>query len=60
MTVRYIRVNPIVDLFAPAVRAFGNIAVLGKVTDPTNPPKDLAVVNTPIATRSDRRSSDLT
>lgn len=29
MTVRYIRVNPIADLFAPAVRAFGNIAIVG-------------------------------
>jgi hypothetical protein len=31
MTVRYIRVNPVADLFAPAVRAFGNIAVVGQV-----------------------------
>jgi hypothetical protein len=31
MTVRYIRVNPVADLFAPAVRAFGNIAVAGQV-----------------------------
>ncbi|HRW10091.1 MAG TPA: hypothetical protein P5121_33540 [Caldilineaceae bacterium] len=29
MTVRYIRVNPVVDLFAPAVRAYGNIAIVG-------------------------------
>lgn len=29
MTVRYIRVNPVADLFAPAVRAFGNLAVVG-------------------------------
>ncbi|MGI8334821.1 hypothetical protein ACRYCC_33125 [Actinomadura scrupuli] len=48
MTVRYIRVNPVVDLFAPAVRAFGNIAVIGKITPPGTPPSDLAVVNVPI------------
>lgn len=29
MTVRYIRVNAVANLFAPAVRAFGNIAVVG-------------------------------
>ena len=29
MTVRYIRVNPVADLFAPAVRAFGNLAIVG-------------------------------
>lgn len=32
MTVRYIRVNPVADLFAPAVRAFGNIAIVGVAT----------------------------
>ena len=37
MTVRYIRVNPVVDLFATAVRALGNIAIVGKVTPPTAP-----------------------
>ncbi|GHE97703.1 hypothetical protein [Streptomyces fumanus] len=31
MTVRYIRVNPVADLFAPAVRAYGNVAVVGQV-----------------------------
>ena len=29
MSVRYIRVNAVADLFSPAVRAFGNIAVVG-------------------------------
>ena len=29
MTVRYIRVNPVADLFAPAVRAYGNLAIVG-------------------------------
>jgi hypothetical protein len=49
MAVRYIRVNPIVDLFTPAVRAFGNIAVVGRVTPPNPPPPDLAQLNVPIA-----------
>jgi len=50
MPVRYIRVNPLVDLFAPAVRAFGNIAIVGKITTPTpNPPADLLAVNIPVA-----------
>ncbi|WP_405825641.1 hypothetical protein OG241_49150 [Streptomyces sp. NBC_01390] len=49
MTVRYVRMNPVVDLFAPAVRAYGNIAVVGKVTlPPKSPPTDPAKVNTPI------------
>jgi hypothetical protein len=38
MTVRYIRVNPVADLFAPAVRAFGNIAIVGQVTPPAAAP----------------------
>lgn len=41
MAVRYVRVDPTVNLFAPAVRAFGNIAVVGKVSPPatvTAPP----------------------
>jgi hypothetical protein len=32
MAVRYIRVNPVADLFAPAVRAYGNIAIIGAAT----------------------------
>ena len=47
MTVRYIRVDPQVNLFAPAVRAFGNIAIVGRVTPPADspapPPFDLHV-----------------
>ena len=40
MTVRYIRVQSIADLFAPAVRAFGNIAVVGQATGgPENDPQ---------------------
>jgi hypothetical protein len=38
MTVRYIRVNPVADLFAPAVRGIGNIAIVGQVTPPAAPP----------------------
>jgi hypothetical protein len=38
MTVRYIRVNPVADLFAAAVRAYGNIAVVGQVTPPATAP----------------------
>jgi hypothetical protein len=49
MTVRYIRVNPIADLFTPAVRAYGNIAIIGEVTPPETPPDDLADANEPIA-----------
>ncbi|WP_199512712.1 hypothetical protein [Nucisporomicrobium flavum] len=49
MPVRYIRVNPVADLFAPAIRAFGNIAVVGAVTPPAaNPPPDLLAVGTPV------------
>jgi hypothetical protein len=48
MTVRYIRVNAISNLFAPVTRAFGNIAVVGQVTPPASPPADLAVANTPL------------
>ncbi|WP_043686934.1 hypothetical protein [Streptomyces xylophagus] len=36
MPVRYIRVDPTVNLFAPAVRAFGTIAIVGRVTAPTS------------------------
>jgi len=51
MTVRYIRVKPIVDLFAPAVRAFGTIAVVGRVTPPSTPdPKNPPIgINEPTA-----------
>lgn len=38
MTVRYIRVNPVADLFAPAVRAYGNIAIVGQVVPPAGSP----------------------
>jgi hypothetical protein len=48
MSVRYIRVNPVANLFAPAVRAYGNLAIVGTVTPPAMPPADLAVANVPI------------
>lgn len=38
MAVRYVRVDPLVNLFAPAVRAFGNIAVVGRTTSSTATP----------------------
>ncbi|MBO3084861.1 hypothetical protein [Cellulomonas fengjieae] len=44
MTVRYVRVNPVSDMFAPAVRAYGNVAVVGRVTPPAAPPADLLAV----------------
>lgn len=49
MTVRYIRVDEVPHLPAPAIRAFGNIAVIGKITPPEPPPGNLAKVNEPIA-----------
>lgn len=48
MTVRYVRVNPVADLFAPAVRAYGNVAIVGPVTSPNPAPPDLLVVNEPV------------
>lgn len=36
--VRYIRVKTEGKLFAPAVRAFGNVAIVGAVTEPASPP----------------------
>lgn len=47
MPVRYIRVNPVSDIFSPAIRAYGNIAVVGAVTPPAMPPADLLAVNAP-------------
>jgi hypothetical protein len=50
MTVRYVSVKPLVNLFAPAVRAFGDIAIVGRFTLPaTNPPPDPLVVGEPVA-----------
>ena len=48
MTVRYVRVNPVADLFAPAVRAYGNVAIVGTVTPPNPTPPDLLVVDEPV------------
>lgn len=50
MTVRYIGVKPLVNLFAPAVRAFGDVAIVGRFTLPTtNPPPDPLVAGVPVA-----------
>jgi hypothetical protein len=38
MPVRYVRVDPQVNLFAPAVRAFGTIAVVGRTTSQSASP----------------------
>ena len=48
MTVRYVRVNPVADLFAPAVRAYGNVAIVGPIVPPTPAPPDLLVVDEPV------------
>ena len=34
MAVQYVRVNPVVDLFAPVIRGTGNLAIVGPVTPP--------------------------
>jgi hypothetical protein len=49
MTVRYIGVKSVVDLFTPAVRAFGTIAVVGRVEVPDPPPADLVALHVPEA-----------
>ncbi|WP_284744931.1 hypothetical protein [Amycolatopsis sp. RTGN1] len=50
MTVRYISVKAQVNLFAPAVRAFGDVAIVGRFTLPTtNPPPDPLVAGVPVA-----------
>lgn len=48
MTVRYVRVNPVSEMFAPAVRAYGNVAIVGAVTPPGAPPADLLAVGEPV------------
>src|SRR6185369_15916150 len=47
MTVRYIRVKATGDMFAPAVRANGTVAVVGRITPPENPPNNLLAVGVP-------------
>ncbi|WP_026531489.1 hypothetical protein [Arthrobacter sp. H41] len=44
MTIRYIRVNPVSNLFAPPVRAYGNVAIVGTVAPPATPPADILTV----------------
>ena len=40
MAVSYIRVKALADMFAPAVRAFGNIAVVGPIDERARPLRD--------------------
>lgn len=47
MAVRYIRLNAVADLFSPAVRGTGNIAIIGEVTPPAPAPADLLQPNVP-------------
>ncbi|GAB3918262.1 hypothetical protein GCM10011575_34880 [Microlunatus endophyticus] len=48
MSVKYIRVNAVANLFAPAVRAYGNVGIVGTVTPPTPAPTDLVDVAIPV------------
>jgi hypothetical protein len=48
MSVKYIRVNAVSSMFAPAVRAYGNIGIAGTVNQPASPPPDLLQVSTPV------------
>ncbi|MFE2323356.1 hypothetical protein ACFXD5_05420 [Streptomyces sp. NPDC059385] len=45
--VRYVRVKTEGVPFAPAVRAFGNVGIIGVATPPANPPADFLPPNTP-------------
>src|SRR5687767_6696993 len=36
MAVKYVRVNPVADLFSPVIRATGNIAIIGAASAGTN------------------------
>jgi hypothetical protein len=42
VAVRYIRVNPIADLFSPVIRATGNIAIIGEASAGNNAPVQVA------------------
>ncbi|MEV0449286.1 hypothetical protein [Streptomyces sp. NPDC050600] len=45
--VRYVRVKTEGVPFAPAVRAFGNVGIIGVATPPANPPADFLPPNVP-------------
>ncbi|MFB7608609.1 hypothetical protein [Streptomyces gardneri] len=45
--VRYVRVKTDGVPFAPAVRAYGNVGIIGVATPPTNPPGDFLAPNVP-------------
>lgn len=48
MSVKYVRVNAVANLFAPATRAYGNVGIVGQLTPPGVPPVDMLQVNTPV------------
>ena len=48
MSVKYIRVNATANMFAPVVRAYGNVGIVGTITPPTTAPPDLVQVGTPV------------
>ncbi|MDV5143355.1 hypothetical protein R1T08_03315 [Streptomyces sp. SBC-4] len=45
--VRYVRVKTEGVPFAPAVRAYGNVGIIGVATPPANPPEDFLAPNVP-------------
>src|SRR6516162_5859141 len=50
MPVRYITVTPITNLFVPATRSFGDIAIVGAVAANTHGPKKIPVpITNPLA-----------
>ncbi|MEW2352946.1 hypothetical protein [Spirillospora sp. NPDC029432] len=56
-SVRYIRVTPSSDMFTPAVRAYGNVAIIGTVTPEGAAPADMVVAGevVPFADPSEAR-----
>jgi hypothetical protein len=48
MSVKYVRVNAVSTMFAPVVRAYGNVGIVGQITPPATPPPDLAQVGVPV------------
>ncbi|MFF7475894.1 hypothetical protein [Streptomyces sp. NPDC008092] len=57
MPVRYIRVDPTVNLFAPAVRAFGTIAIVGRVTAPAPAPEPVAASSSASSSASAKKAA---
>jgi hypothetical protein len=48
MSVKYVRVNPVSTMFAPVVRAYGNVGIVGQITPSATPPTDLVQVDAPV------------